>query len=159
MWIYDHKLMYSVRLDTENAKVYSTSFTETLHEQNFMISRYNKERLPSPDIMNILYKFPPKFVKPLRTINIYIFFDGSIDEFVQFVPRLKKYFSLFVVVDVFIINNIEFVDIVMNSFDAKRFVLVRSQSKERITLSKIPHTIRASSKVHHKIGDCLSNFL
>lgn len=156
MWIYDHKLMYSVRLDTENSRIYSTSFTETLHEQNFMIAKYDKERLPSPDIMNILYKFPPKFVKPLKIVNLYVMFEGTINEFVQFVPRLKKYFSLFVVLDVYIFN-IEFMSIVMDSFDAKRFILISQQ--ERTVLSRIPHKIRTSLGLHHKIISNLSVYL
>lgn len=156
MWIYDNKLMYSIRLDTENSRIYSTSFVETLHEQNFMIAKYDKERLPSPDIMGVLYKFPPKFVKPLKIVNLYVMFEGTINEFVQFVPRLKKYFSLFVVLDVYIFN-IDFMSIVMDSFDAKRFILISQQ--ERTMLSRIPYTIRRSLEIHQKIISNLSIYL
>ncbi len=148
--------MYSMYLDAENVKVYCSSFHEELHEQNFMIVKYNIERLPPPKIMKRIYKFPPKFVNHLKIVNVYMFFDGTFNEFVRFVPRLGRYFSLFMILDVYICN-LEFMEIVMKSFDAKRYVYISDvyQPNKRTTLSKVPFVIKYTMKVHNKIRDNL----
>ena len=54
------------RLDTENSRIYST---ETLYEQNFMIAKYDKERLPSSQQERTLLSRIPHTIRTSSNVH------------------------------------------------------------------------------------------